>query len=163
VVIFKIIITIAGIIFWIILLPVTIALFSFKIIPIPFHTTELAGIGVVVGIIGLLLSLWAVIVQITIGKGTPVPLLGPQKLIVTGPYRFCRNPMTLGLTMYYTGAGIIINHGIAAALLLAVVLFHILYDAFFEEKELVRKFGNDYIHYKTTTPFILPKIRLYKK
>lgn len=159
----KIIITIVGVIFWIILLPVTIALFSFTIIPAPFHTAGLAGIGAAVGIIGLLISLWAVISQITTGKGTPVPLFGPQKLIVTGPYRFCRNPMTLGLTLYYTGAGIIINHGIAAALLLAIVLFHMLYDAFFEEKELIRKFGNDYIHYKKTTPFILPKIRRYKK
>lgn len=159
----KIIITIVGVIFWIILLPVTIALFSFTIIPTPFHTAGLAGIGAAVGIIGLLISLWAVISQITTGKGTPVPLFGPQKLIVTGPYRFCRNPMTLGLTLYYTGAGIIINHGIAAALLLAIVLFHMLYDAFFEEKELIRKFGNDYIHYKKTTPFILPKIRRYKK
>ncbi|MDH7553101.1 MAG: isoprenylcysteine carboxylmethyltransferase family protein [Spirochaetes bacterium] len=159
----KIIITIVGVIFWIILLPVTIALFSFTIIPTPFHTAGLAGIGAAVGIIGLLISLWAVISQITTGKGTPVPLFGPQKLIVTGPYRFCRNPMTLGLTLYYTGAGIIINHGIAAALLLAIVLFHMLYDEFFEEKELIRKFGNDYIHYKKTTPFILPKIRLYKK
>lgn len=159
----KIIITIVGVIFWIILLPVTIALFSFTIIPTPFHTASLTGLGVAVGIIGLLISLWAVISQITTGKGTPVPVFGPQKLIVTGPYRFCRNPMTLGLALYYTGAGIIINHGIAAALLIAIILFHILYDMFFEEKELARKFGNDYIHYKQTTPFILPKIRHYKK
>ncbi len=161
--IFKIIITIVGIIFWIILLPITIALFSFKIIPTPFHTTELAGIGVAAGIIGLLISLWAVISHIAIGKGSPVPLLGPQKLIITGPYRFCRNPMTLGLTLYYTGAGTIINHGVAAVLLSAIVISHILYDAFFEEKELLRKFGNDYIHYKQTTPFILPNISLFKK
>ncbi len=162
--VFKIIITIIGIVFWIVLLPVTIAQFSFVITHTThaFPNTWCSVTGIVLGLPGLLISLWAVIWHITEGKGTPIPLFGPQKLIATGPYTFCRNPMTLGLLLYYVASGIIINNGMAAVLLLAIVIAHIIYDALFEEKELIQKFGNDYIRYKQTTPFILPKIKLQK-
>lgn len=161
---FKIIITIVGIIFWIVLLPVTIAHISFTVTKTNYVCPNIwyAITGVVLGLGGLSLSLWAVISHITAGKGTPIPLFGPQKLIVTAPYTFCRNPMTLGLLLYCTGAGIISNNGIAFTLLVTIVIFHMLYDALFEEKELERKFGNDYIAYKQKTPFIFPKMYLKK-
>lgn len=159
--IFKIIITIIGIVFWVVLLPVTIALSSFMIthttytIPSILYMTT----GIVLASSGLLISLCTVLWQITYGKGTPIPVFGPQKLIVTGPYKYCRNPMTLGLLLYYSGAGFIVNDFITTVILLLIVVAHMIYDKYFEERELTQKFGNEYLHYKQNTPFILPKLR----
>ncbi|MCX8122983.1 MAG: isoprenylcysteine carboxylmethyltransferase family protein [Spirochaetes bacterium] len=158
--ILKFIITITGFFFWIVLLPVTIAYISFYVTythytlpPITFCST-----GIALSVSGLLISLWAVVSLIVLGKGTPIPMYGPQKLIISGPYRFCRNPMTLGLLLYYIGAGMIIYNLIAAILLIAIAIAHMIYDKYYEERELIHKFGDEYIHYKKITPFIVPKL-----
>ncbi len=45
---------------------------------------------------GWALAIWAIYVQFTLGRGTPVPLMATQKLIIRPPYAYCRNPMALG-------------------------------------------------------------------
>jgi protein-S-isoprenylcysteine O-methyltransferase Ste14 len=56
--------------------------------------------------IGWLLANWTVKVQYSSGRGTPIPLMPTQRLVVKGPYAFCRNPMTLGTALFYTGIAI---------------------------------------------------------
>jgi len=55
---------------------------------------------------GLLLAAWAIQAQFVLGRGTPVPMMPPQKLVVQGPYAHCRNPMVLGEVLYYLGVAI---------------------------------------------------------
>lgn len=45
---------------------------------------------------GLFLCLWTVILFLG-AKGTPVPINPPPKVITTGPYAYCRNPMLTGV------------------------------------------------------------------
>ena len=54
-------------------------------------------------VIGWLFANWTVGVQFSWGKGTPIPLMATRKLIVKGPYAYCRNPMTLGTDLFYLG------------------------------------------------------------
>jgi len=59
-----------------------------------------------------------------------------QNLIITGPYKLCRNPMHLGAMIYYFGVGTwfgSLTIGIMS-FLLGLVLFSI-YNKFFEEKD----------------------------
>lgn len=51
---------------------------------------------VLIALAGCLLALWTVYHQIIEGKGTPIPKVATQKLLITGPYDCCRNPMRLG-------------------------------------------------------------------
>ncbi|MBI4666595.1 MAG: isoprenylcysteine carboxylmethyltransferase family protein [Nitrospinae bacterium] len=110
---------------------------------------------------GLFFLLWAVWAQLTIGRGTPAPIAPTSKLIVTGPYNLCRNPIQLGACLYYLGivtwvAGLMAGI-VSFALGMALGSF---YHKVFEEKELLARFGDDYLRYKETTPFIIPRLRI---
>lgn len=120
-------------------------------------------IGFPVLMAGVFLILWSAYVQYTLGKGTPLPLVPTLKLVVRGPYSFCRNPMALGITLYISGISIWI--GSLSALILSFVLFSfiVIYNKLIEENELLGRFGNDYLDYIRDTPFIMPKLKSKKK
>ena len=56
---------------------------------------------------GWLLGVWSNYLQFTLGRGTPVPVMATQKLIVRPPYSYCRNPMALGAIVAYLGVSVI--------------------------------------------------------
>jgi len=92
--------------------------------------------------LGLALSFWSVFVQLRVGKGTPVPLAPTQRLITTGPYSLCRNPMALGVMIYYFGISLWLGSLTALALSVLVLILAIAYIKMVEEKELEARFGD---------------------
>ncbi len=109
---------------------------------------------------GISLSLWTVRVQFKIGRGTPVPVMPTRKLITEGPYAFCRNPMTLGIIIYYTGISVWLSSLLSFGLTLVFILLSISYIKLVEEKELEMRFGDEYKKYKERTPFLVPGLKL---
>jgi len=83
--------------------------------------------------------------------GTPVPARRPTTAIVrTGPYRFSRNPIYLAFSLLQLGTAIWVNGlwllatlAVAAALMQYVVIPR-------EERYLERRFGSEYLEYKTS-------------
>jgi protein-S-isoprenylcysteine O-methyltransferase Ste14 len=117
------------------------------------------GISLVTMIGGAAIAGWAVLTQVLVGRGTPVPLAPPGRLIVTGPYRFCRNPMMLGATIYYFGVGAWFGSVIIGVLMfLLMFVVGSCYHKFVEERELERRFGQEYADYRKKTPFVIPKM-----
>lgn len=116
-------------------------------------------LGLMLAIGGLSLGLWSVETQISLGRGTPVPIMPTQKLIAQGPFAYCRNPMTLGTILAYLGLCVWL--GSLSALVIVLILAGALlsYIKFIEEKELEARFGQAYLEYKRSTPFILPRLR----
>lgn len=111
---------------------------------------------------GFLLGWWANYVQFTVGRGTPVPLMATQQLIVQKPYSYCRNPMALGAIVAYLGVAILLG-SISALVLVGVgALLLLLYIRLLEEKEMELRFGGAYQEYREHTPFILPRLRQRK-
>jgi protein-S-isoprenylcysteine O-methyltransferase Ste14 len=107
---------------------------------------------------GFFLMAWSVVPLVRTGKGTPVPVAPSQKLIIDGPYRICRNPMLLGVIIYFLGIGTIvasITIGVIMACL--ILLFGTCYSKFIEEKELRMRFGQEYEEYKKKTTFLIPR------
>jgi protein-S-isoprenylcysteine O-methyltransferase Ste14 len=84
-------------------------------------------------------------------------------LTVTGPYKYCRNPIEFGAIIYYLGIGIFIG-GIFVGITSCILGFIIgsAYHKFIEEKELEERFGEEYIRYKENTPFVFPRIKYVK-
>jgi protein-S-isoprenylcysteine O-methyltransferase Ste14 len=119
-------------------------------------------IGAIAIVMGGFFALWTIIAQIKLASGTPFPMLPTKKLLIIGPFKYCRNPMTLGTIIAYSGVAILVGSFTA---LLAVVIFALMllvYLKLIEEKELEMRFGQEYLEYKNNTPFILP-IRIVKK
>jgi protein-S-isoprenylcysteine O-methyltransferase Ste14 len=92
------------------------------------------------------------------GRGTPLPVMPTQELLTGGPFRYCRNPMTLGTVLAYLGLGIMAGTvaGVAIVLLLGASL--LFYLKRFEEDELEERFGEAYLAYKREVPFIIPRL-----
>src|SRR5258708_13322866 len=44
------------------------------------------------------------------GRGTPVPIAPPQRLVVAGFYRYVRNPMYVGFAAGWIGLWIVLGH-----------------------------------------------------
>ncbi len=86
--------------------------------------------------------------------GTTIKPTNPEKasrLVVSGMYRFSRNPMYLGATSILLGIGIFLDDGVA---LLPVPLFAVYLNYFQivpEERALEKLFGDEYRDYKKRT------------
>ena len=53
-------------------------------------------IGSVLFLFASAINVWAGYTMSQLGKGTPLPLDCPNRLVVQGPYRYVRNPMAIG-------------------------------------------------------------------
>jgi protein-S-isoprenylcysteine O-methyltransferase Ste14 len=109
---------------------------------------------------GLFWVFWSSWTQWTRGRGTPAPIAPTSKLVITGPYRYCRNPIQLGAMFYQAGLGILfgtIVTGIAVFILVGIA--GTLYHKLVEEKELTERFGEEYEEYKAEVPFLIPRRR----
>ena len=115
------------------------------------------GLLLVMG--GGFLRLWSIHVQLTLGKGTPVPMMPTRRLVVKSPFTYCRNPMTLGTFAAYLGISVWIGSFSAIALNLIMIVVLLLYVKLIEEeKELEDRFGFEYLEYKRNKPFLLPRL-----
>jgi protein-S-isoprenylcysteine O-methyltransferase Ste14 len=152
-----------GIFFWIII-PLFIVVGSTFIdqwlsLPRFFHWSISLAIALVLMVTGWLFANWTVKVQFSFGKGTPIPLMATQKLIIKKPYTYCRNPMTLGTMAVYLGVAIWLGSFSAIGLALIYPVGISIYIKLIEEKELEERFGVEYLEYKRRTPFLLPRFR----
>jgi protein-S-isoprenylcysteine O-methyltransferase Ste14 len=105
----------------------------------------------------LLFGIWSNHSQFTIGRGTPVPLMATQKLVIQPPYTYCRNPMALGAIGMYLGAAILFRSIGAVFLVLLFASCLLIYIKLIEEKEMQSRFGQEYLTYKQQTPFLIPR------
>jgi protein-S-isoprenylcysteine O-methyltransferase Ste14 len=114
------------------------------------------GAGLLIGA-GVLLMVWTWYEFTTRGRGTPMPLDPPRRLVVAGPYRYVRNPMyvaailaLLGQALFYAAAPLL---WYAAGFALAAHAFVVGY----EERTLARRFGADYAAYRAAVGRWLPR------
>ena len=126
-------------------------------LPIRYEPISLI-LGGLLSVASWLLAIWSIYVQFTLGRGTPVPLMATQKLIVEPPYTYCRNPMALGAIGMYLGVAILIGSIGAGVLVLLGTTLLLSYIKYVEEKEMEIRFGQEYLAYKQRTPFLIPHL-----
>jgi protein-S-isoprenylcysteine O-methyltransferase Ste14 len=108
--------------------------------------------------VGLAFAQWSIFIQFTHGRGTPLPIMPTQRLITTGPFQCCRNPMTLGTIIAYLGLSIAAAMIVGMLFIVALATLLLVYLKRVEEKELAERFGEDYRAYRREVPFIIPRI-----
>lgn len=106
---------------------------------------------------GLFIAVANIITFAKIGKGTLAPWDPPKKLVIHGMYRYVRNPMISGVMMmliaeffYFFTLPI----GIWMIVFIGIVVILIPLG---EERELEKKFGDDYTEYKKHVPRWIPR------
>jgi protein-S-isoprenylcysteine O-methyltransferase Ste14 len=66
--------------------------------------------------------------------------------------------MALGTTMVYLGVAVWIGSLSAIGLACIYPSVIVLYTKLFEETELEKRFGAEYLEYKKQTPFVIPRL-----
>ena len=90
------------------------------------------------------------------GRGTPLPLDAPSKLVISGPYRYSRNSMYIGILAILAGEALLYRDlGLLYFLLGMTILFNIIIFAY-EERVLRRQFGEAYDRYCQAVPRWIP-------
>jgi protein-S-isoprenylcysteine O-methyltransferase Ste14 len=129
------------------------------VLAIPSFSLGLAGLVVstLVLLLGLVFGFWSILSQLFRAQGTPLPIIPTQKLLMSGPFRYTRNPMSLGTILSYLALAIIIGSWTSVGLVVVLSVLLITYLKGIEEKELEARFGQEYRAYKRNVPFLFPR------
>jgi protein-S-isoprenylcysteine O-methyltransferase Ste14 len=126
--------------------------------PLPYWIVAQV-LGVVLILPGLIVAVQAFARFVTEGRGTPVPVAAPDRLVIGGAYRYVRNPMYVALLAALIGQALLFGSWsvlvVAAVLWLATASF----VHWHEEPALRRRFGAQYEAYLKAVPGWLPRLR----
>jgi len=78
------------------------------------------------------------------------------RLITSGLYRYVRHPLyTFGLLILWLSSSVTVN----SLVVYVSLTIYILVGAYFEERKLLREFGQEYADYKSVTPMLIPGLK----
>jgi protein-S-isoprenylcysteine O-methyltransferase Ste14 len=115
----------------------------------------ISGIGIGIVAVRIWLKWWA---MLTLGEywSVQIEIRESHKLTKDGPYRYVRHPAYLSNLMEYFGVPLIGN---AFYTLIGVLIIYVPFNLIrlhLEEKELIRKFGEEYDDYRKKVPALFP-------
>jgi protein-S-isoprenylcysteine O-methyltransferase Ste14 len=129
---------------------------------IPLDPSVLLSLSVLFGIGGLFFVLWSNLALLLKGKGGATDVFNvaisprTKHLVVTGPYRYTRNPMVFGAFSSYGALALYWNSLPTLALVAAFFVTMRYYLKVTEEKRLLKDFGQEYEEYRKRVPMIIP-------
>lgn len=92
------------------------------------------------------------------GIGTPAPLFPTERLVITGSYRYVRNPMYIAVVSLVLGQALLFGDVRVLAYGLCAWLATHLFVVFYEEPTLRRSFPDDYAAFSAHVPRWIPRL-----
>jgi protein-S-isoprenylcysteine O-methyltransferase Ste14 len=135
---------------WVFILAYLVGFVVQLYLPIPVQSAKVVRISLITGLVLVVIGVAFAFSALGIFKKrstTTIPFERPTSLVMSGPYRFSRNPMYVGLTLIYLGvAGTRAEFWpvIVLPVLLAYVNFIVIPV---EEQHLREAFGDSYVQY----------------
>jgi protein-S-isoprenylcysteine O-methyltransferase Ste14 len=115
------------------------------------------GIGLLMIITGISFRAWAVK---TLGKyfTATVQIKEDHRLVRTGPYHIVRHPSYTGAFLAIIAGGVILESlaGFIISCIAMIIAYYVRIGI--EEKELIARFGNEYLAFKRDTKMIIPYV-----
>lgn len=136
--------TVAGVI------PGLLLVYGRSLPPLPAGPLRYAG--VVLLVLGVLIYLWCSAEFTFRGHGTPSPTDPPRELVVTGLYRYSRNPMYVGVASTLFGTALFFQSADVLLYATLVLLAFHLRVIYYEEPTLERSFGASFRRYREEVP-----------
>lgn len=125
----------------------------------PAQTTA-AVLFILIGLIPLFESIIRFVVK---GRGTLVPAVPTERLVVSGLYRYVRNPMYIGVIAALGGEALLFRSRHVLEYALTVWTIMHLFVCFYEESRLTRTYGNAYLSYKSGVPRWFPRLSPWRE
>lgn len=91
------------------------------------------------------------------GHGTLAPWDPPKHLILTGPYRYVRNPMIIGVLLVLLAESLLFQSQLLVLWMIIFFLGNIMYIPLVEEPRLRERFGSEYDTYTKEVPRWIPR------
>lgn len=107
----------------------------------------IALFGACIFLVGSAIGLWSCLTMAVRGKGTPLPAETAKELVITGPYRFIRNPMAVGGLLQTLGVALVIGSWMVIVMAVAGALVWNSLIRPTEEADLADRFGEPYRRY----------------
>ena len=104
--------------------------------------------------LGIAVALWGVLAM-RIGNFNIQPEVRASTLVQSGPYRWIRNPMYLGILLFF-GSSVITHFSALRVISLVLLTIVLLLKIAREETLLERHFGVNYHAYKAKTKKLIP-------
>ena len=96
------------------------------------------------------------------GLGTPAPVAPTERLVVTGAYRYVRNPMYVAVIAAIVGQALLLGQTVLLYYAALVALLVVSFVRLYEEPVLLRQFGEEYASYRRAVPGWVPRLRPWK-
>ena len=113
--------------------------------------------------LGFFLLVWTIRLFYATGKGSLAPWNPIEKLIITGPYAYVRNPMLCGVFCILFAETLLFQSKALLIYALIFIAINAIYFPLSEEKGLLKRYGADYAEYKRNVPRFLPRLTPYRK
>ena len=91
-------------------------------------------------------------------RGTPAPVAPTETLVVTGAYRFVRNPMYLAVLTIILGQALLFGSWRLALYAVTVLTAVVTFVKGYEEPTLSRTYGEQYLDYRRNVPGWWPRL-----
>jgi protein-S-isoprenylcysteine O-methyltransferase Ste14 len=111
---------------------------------------------IVVGLIPLVESIGRFVV---VGRGTLMPAVPTEHLVVSGLYRHVRNPMYVGVITALAGEALLFRSRSMLVYLGIVWLIMHAFVCLYEEPRLARTFSEEYARFRKNVPRWIPRLR----
>lgn len=123
-------------------------------VPVPWNYLMLAGQGLSAAL--LLVAVLQTDTLSFVGLRQLFEEEKPGKLVMNGFYHYMRHPLyTFGLMFLWLSPNVSVN----SFILYISLTIYILAGAYFEERKLLREFGQEYADYKSVTPMLIPGLK----
>lgn len=115
-------------------------------------------------LIGFIFGIWSLVIQNIIGKGGPLQVgnieISPKtkNLVISGPYKYTRNPMLFGACLMYFGFAVYLNSLTAVIMVVLFTIAMLIFVKLSEEKRLLKDFGKSYADYRQKVSMFIPWI-----
>lgn len=144
---------------WLVVLPLVLLTVERRHVAVHLRPFPYLPIGAFVFAAASLLGLVAGYFLISRGRGTPLPLDPTRELVMSGPYRYIRNPQSIAMTLAVVGEVVAVESRWLWLLLPLTLLYLEVLVGPCEDRQLIAKHGARYLAYKRSVPKWLPRLR----
>jgi protein-S-isoprenylcysteine O-methyltransferase Ste14 len=156
----------------VVVLPVTVTIFvplwiarRFSV-SLAFPDSFFGSLGVAAGLVCLALGVTLFVACVRLfageGEGTLAPWDPPRALVVSGPYRWVRNPMISGVIAVLLGEALLLRSLPHLAWAAFFAALNLVYIPLVEEPGLTSRFGDAYRRYCENVPRVVPRVTPWK-
>jgi protein-S-isoprenylcysteine O-methyltransferase Ste14 len=135
-------------------------------VSIAFPDSFFGSLGVAAGLACLALGVTLFVACLRLfageGEGTLAPWDPPRALVVSGPYRWVRNPMISGVIAVLFGEAFLLRSLPHLAWAVIFIGMNLVYIPVVEEPGLTRRFGDAYRRYCANVPRVVPRASPWK-